>query len=149
MDKEIVLLEEAYAIKDRLFAAGIFAVIHRKADTVQMANLAQMVNVLGMTKTKGDEMVLIPIYDVFNLFVNHSGKTRLDMAVDCDTYDINTKTFVQWRNSFKLSGVPYVDGSATYDEEKPVLSVALINYYQEEEEVRLDLSGIDVKKRAF
>jgi alpha-N-arabinofuranosidase len=70
------------------------------------------------------------------------------MAVDCDTYDINTRTFVEGRNSFKLSGVPYVDGSATYDEEKQVLSVALINYYQREEEVRLDLSGIEVKKRA-
>ena len=148
MDKGIVLLEEPYALKDGLFAAGIFTVMHRMADTVHMANLAQMVNALGMIKTKGDEMVLTPIYHAFDLFVNHTGRTRLNMAVDCDTYDINTRTFVEGRNSFKLSGVPYVDGSATYDEEKQVLSVALINYYQREEEVRLDLSGIEVKKRA-
>lgn len=47
LDKRIILLEDAYALKDGLSAAGIFAVIHRKADTVQMANLALMVNALA------------------------------------------------------------------------------------------------------
>ena len=52
MDKGIVLLEEPYALKDGLFAAGIFTVMHRMADTVHMANLAQMVNALGMIKRR-------------------------------------------------------------------------------------------------
>ncbi len=147
-EKRIVLLEEPYALKDGLFAAGIFAVMHRMANTVQMANLAQMVNALGMIKTKGDEMVLTPIYHAFDLFVNHTGRTVLDMAIGSETYEISSKTFVEGRNSFKLSEVPYVDGSATFNEDKNILSVALINYYQKDVEVSLDLSGIEVQKRA-
>ena len=147
-EKGTVLIEEPYALKDGLFAAGIFAVMHRMNDTVQMANLAQMVNALGMIKTKGDEIVLTPIYHAFDLFVNHTGRTRLAMDIDTQRYDIKARTFVEGRNSFQLKGVPYIDGSATYDERRNVLSVALINYYQKETDIRLDLSGLEAKKKA-
>jgi alpha-N-arabinofuranosidase len=73
----MVFLEEPYALKDALFAAGVFFALHRRCDSVQMANLAQMVNALGMIKTNSQSIVLTPIYHVFDLFVKHASRTPL------------------------------------------------------------------------
>ena len=77
IEKKMVFLEEPYALKDALFAAGVFFALHRRCDSVQMANLAQMVNALGMIKTNSQSIVLTPIYHVFDLFVKHASRTPL------------------------------------------------------------------------
>jgi alpha-N-arabinofuranosidase len=141
--KRVVFLEEPYALKDALFAAGIFLVLHRLSDIVGMANLAQMVNALGMIKTNEKGMVATPIYHVFDLFVNHTGKVILGLEAATDHYSIKARSFVGGRIHFELSRVPYFDGSATYDPEKKVLSLAFVNYYQDRDlQVSVDLTDL-------
>lgn len=146
-EKGIVLLEEPYTLKDALFAAGIFFTLHRMSDTVQMANLAQMVNALGMIKTNEKMMVLTPIYHVFDIFVNHTGRTRLGIEINSDKYSIRAKSFFEGRLSFKVDNVPYIDGSATYDEERGLLCLVLANYYKDKQaKVKIDLSEFNFSK---
>lgn len=148
-EKRIVLLEEPYALKDALFAAGIFCVLHRMSDVVGMANLAQMVNALGMIKTTPQAMVLTPLYDVFDLFVNHTGRIRLGLEVTADSYAIKAKSFVDGRFHFELDRVPYFDASATYDPQKKTVSLALVNFYRDEQlELALDLRDIAPEQEA-
>lgn len=148
-EKGAVYLEEPYALKDALFAAGIFLVLHRLSDVVGMANLAQMVNALGMIKTKRDAMVLTPIYHVFDLFVNHTGLVRLGCEVYTEYYSIRAKSFLGGRNSFAVERVPYFDASATYDATRNVLSIAMVNFHKDEEcRVTLDLSDLPVGEGA-
>jgi len=139
-EQGIVTLEESYALKDALFAAGVFCVMHRMSDIVEIANVAQMVNALGIIKTNKTSLVLTPIYHVFDLFVNHTGRTRLDMKLACDTYSIKAKSFFEGRISFSLENVPYIDGSATYDERTKTVSLALVNYKDGTVKVTVDLS---------
>lgn len=148
-EKRIVLLEEPYALKDALFAAGIFCVLHRMSDVVGMANLAQMVNALGMIKTTPQAMVLTPLYDVFDLFVNHTGRVRLGLEITADSYAIKAKSFVDGRFQFELDRVPYFDASATYDPQKKTVSLALVNFYRDEQlELALDLRDIAPEQEA-
>ena len=145
--KGMALLEEPYVHKDALFAAGIFLVLHRMCDVVDMANLAQMVNVLGMIKTRLDAMVLTPIYHVFDLFVNHTGRTRLGLEIITDHYSIKARSFLRGSLSFELEKVPYLDGSATYDADRQMLCLALVNYHDKgPAEVEIDISDLKVKK---
>jgi alpha-N-arabinofuranosidase len=144
-----VLLEEPYALKDALFAAGLFLVLHRMCDTVQMANLAQMVNALGMIKTGPEAVVLTPIYHVFDLFVNHTGRALLGLEITTDHYSIREKGFLGGRLTFQLDNVPYLDGSATYDAARNMLCLALVNYHKKEAvEVRVDVSDFKVARTA-
>ncbi len=148
-EKGVVLLEEPYALKDALFATGIFCVLHRMSDMVGMANLAQMVNALGMIKTNPQGMVLTPIYHVFDLFVNHTGRARLGLETVTDYYSIKAKSFVDGRLHFELDRVPYFDASATYDSDRNTLAVAMVNFHKEEScKVALDLSDLPAGKEA-
>lgn len=140
-------LEEPYDLKDALFAAGVFLVLHRMSGSVQIANLAQMVNALGMIKTSSKIAILTPTYHVFDLFVNHTGRTRLGIEIATDRYAIKGKSFLGGSLSFELENVPYLDGSATYDAERNMLCLALVNYhYGEPAEVLVDASDLKVAK---
>jgi len=141
-------LEETYSLKDALFAAGLLLVLHRMCDTVQMANLAQMVNVLGMIKTNSDAVLLTPSYHVFDLFVNHTGRTRLELEIMTEHYSVN-RAGNSGRLPSQLGNVPYLDGSATYDASRNTLCLALVNYHDEEPvDVTLDVSDLRVEKKA-
>ena len=149
IEKKMVFLEEPYALKDALFAAGVFFALHRRCDSVQMANLAQMVNALGMIKTNSQSIVLTPIYHVFDMFVNHTGRTRLGIEIAADRYSIKAKSFFEGQLSFQLHNVPYLDGSATYDEKRRMICLALGNFYLDKNlEVKVDLSDLDITKDA-
>lgn len=145
----VVFLEEPYDLKDALFAAGIFLVLHRMSDIVGMANLAQMVNALGMLKTKKDALLLTPIYHVFDLFVNHTGRVVLGLDVNTEYYAIKAQSFVGGRQHFELSRAPYFDASATYDSKRNLLCLVMVNYHKEKSvDVEVDLSDFAAEKKA-
>ncbi|MGB9620350.1 MAG: alpha-L-arabinofuranosidase C-terminal domain-containing protein, partial [Armatimonadota bacterium] len=66
-----------YALRDGLFAAGVFHAMHRLSDRVTMANLAQLVNVLGAIQTSATEIVETPIYKAFELYSNLCEQNRV------------------------------------------------------------------------
>ena len=127
--------EEQYELKDALFAAGTFNVLHRMSSVVKMANLAQMVNALGMVHVEPDGMVLTPLY---------TGSTVFDTFVISDTFDAHDKGGA--RGLGPVSGVPYIDASATLREDnRKTLCLAVVNRHRDEPiECAIELSGFRV-----
>ncbi len=134
------LYEEVYELKDALFVAGTFHALQRMCGIVRMANLAQMVNALGMIHVDAEGMVLSPLYHAFDLYANHTGTTVLDTFTLSDTFDTHDNGGP--RGLGPLTGVPYVDASATVREAGgPVLCLSVINRHRDEPaecHVRLD-----------
>lgn len=72
------LLAQHNTQRDALVAALHFHLFHGRAERVQMANIAQMANVLqAMVQTEGPRMVLTPTYHAFALYVPFQGATTL------------------------------------------------------------------------
>jgi alpha-N-arabinofuranosidase len=70
------------SMRDALIAALTFDIFHKYADRVQMANIAQVVNVLqAMILTQGDKMVLTPTYHVFKMYNVHQDATYLPVTI--------------------------------------------------------------------
>ena len=138
-------LEENYALKDGLFAAGIFIVLHRLSQSVTMANLAQLVNVLGAIHTEKQGLYLTSIYKAFELFTNHTGEIVLDALVKSETYNIEAKA--PFQRKFKLSNVPYLDASVSLNRNKDKLYIAAVNYHQQKNiDCPISIEGFSPRK---
>jgi len=141
--------EENYALKDGLFAAGVFIILHRLCQSVTMANLAQLVNVIGAIHTEKHGLYLTSIYKAFELFVNHAGEMVLDALVKSETYHIEGKGFFGGLRKFRLSNVPYLDASVSLNKNKDKLYIAAVNFHREENiECSISMEGFSPRKVA-
>ncbi|MDH7600729.1 MAG: alpha-L-arabinofuranosidase C-terminal domain-containing protein [Armatimonadota bacterium] len=104
-----------YALRDGLFAAGVFHTLHRLCDRVKMANLAQLVNVLGAIQTSMTEVVETPIYKAFELYSNLFEANRLEVNAECNLFDT------------PAGRMPVLDASAAISEDGTKLVLAVIN----------------------
>ncbi|MDQ0192771.1 alpha-N-arabinofuranosidase [Paenibacillus wynnii] len=67
-------------IRDALIAGISLNIFNQHCDRVQMANIAQLVNVLqSVILTEGEKMILTPTYHVFNMFKVHQDAQLLDI----------------------------------------------------------------------
>lgn len=65
-------LYQQNTIRDALVAGLTFHIFHEHCDRVEMANIAQIVNVLqSVILTEGDKMLLTPTYHVFDMYKVH------------------------------------------------------------------------------
>lgn len=72
-------LYQQNTMRDALVAAINLNIFNDHCDTVYMANIAQMVNVLqAMILTEGGKMVLTPTYHVFEMYKGHQGAKQLE-----------------------------------------------------------------------
>lgn len=108
------LLEEKYNLEDALVAAGFLNSFIRHADSVKIANLAQIVNVIAPIFTRGDEMVLQTIFYPIEMYGKRRTGTSLQVRVDGPGY-----------TSKKYGEVKYVDSSAILNGDE--LNVFLVN----------------------
>jgi alpha-N-arabinofuranosidase len=77
------------SLRDALVAAINFNIFHAHADRVQMANIAQAVNVLqAVILTQGDKMVLTPTYHAFEMYKVHQGATSLPIELTAPEYRV-------------------------------------------------------------
>jgi alpha-N-arabinofuranosidase len=75
-------LVQQNTLRDAVSAALFFHQFHAWADRVQMANIAQTVNVLqSMIFTDGPRMVRTPTYHAFHLYKPHMDATRLPIEI--------------------------------------------------------------------
>lgn len=95
------LLEEVYNLEDALVVSGFLNSFIRHADSVKIANLAQIVNVIAPILTRGDEMVLQSIFYPIEMYAKRRDGSALRVVVDAPTYP--TKDYGQ---------ASYIDASA-------------------------------------
>lgn len=110
-------LEADYTLRDGLWACGIFHLLHRLGDRVKMANLAQLVNVLGALRTNQTQLMKTPLYWAFYLYTNHFGSRFVPAQVE---------------QSFLTPGLPTVDISAALSDDGSRLHLAAINFHPSE-----------------
>ncbi|MGQ9520937.1 MAG: alpha-L-arabinofuranosidase C-terminal domain-containing protein, partial [Candidatus Fervidibacter sp.] len=128
-------LESFYALRDGLFAAGVFHAMHRCGGFLELACLAQTVNVLGAIRTSQTQVVKTPIYWAFWIYVHNTGKWR----VECDVESPKGTTQVGGET-------PVVDASATLSDDGKTLHIALINRHPESDlTVQLNIQNFTPK----
>lgn len=89
-------LYQQNTIRDALVAASHFHIFHQHCRRVQMANIAQTVNVLqAMILTEGERMLLTPTYHVFNMFKVHQDASLLATETMSADYEWNGETLPQ------------------------------------------------------
>ena len=75
-------LRQQNSIRDALLAGLTLNIFNRHCDKIDMANIAQMINVLQcMILTRGPRMVLTPTYHVFEMYVPHQHGEALGCEV--------------------------------------------------------------------
>ena len=119
-------------MRDAMVAALTFNIFHKYSDRVQMANIAQTVNVLqAVILTEGDQMVLTPTYHTFDIYKPHMDATYLESSIQTAIIDESGEHVI-----------PKVDATASIDEEG-VLSITLVNpSHNAEANVEIGLTGI-------
>jgi alpha-N-arabinofuranosidase len=125
-------LYQQNTIRDAVSAVIILHIFHNHCDRIDMANIAQMINVLqAVILTEGEKMVLTPTYYMFKMLSPHQDGELLD--VDFDAGEAGT-------DSIKL---PKISVSAT--EKDGVITVSMCNISTDEaEEIELDLRDADI-----
>jgi len=126
-------LEERYDLTDALSVAVYLNMLRRNCAAVEIANLAQMVNVIAPIYTSPEGMFLQTIYHPLRLAAEKSGSIALDTHVECETYPADY---------LGVPAVPYVDVLASLDESARKLFVSLVNLRKDRAE-RVDVRLVD------
>ncbi|HLV10341.1 MAG TPA: alpha-L-arabinofuranosidase C-terminal domain-containing protein, partial [Halanaerobiales bacterium] len=83
-------LYQQNSLRDALIAGINLNIFNNNCERVQMANIAQIVNVLqALILTRGKEMILTPTYHVFDLYKVHQNAELLDFELKCESYEVN------------------------------------------------------------
>lgn len=109
-------LEEIYNFEDALAMGMFFNSFFRHADTVKMANLAQIVNVIAPIFTNEKGLFLQPIYFPIAEYAKQANTQSLDVLVRSPMYKVDNRP-----------NLPYLDTSATFDEKTGTIAVNVLN----------------------
>lgn len=81
-------LYQQNTLRDAVVAAINLNIYNNHCDRVQMANIAQIVNVLqAMILTEGEKMILTPTYHVFEMYKVHQNAKLLTSVLECENYE--------------------------------------------------------------
>jgi alpha-N-arabinofuranosidase len=113
-------LEERYNMQDVLVVAMYLNTFLRHANSVKMANMAQLVNVIAPMMVTNDKLWMQTIYYPLQLFALNCHGQSLESFVQCDKYDAGD-----------YKQVPYLDVSTVYNDKTGELIVNVVNRHQE------------------
>ncbi|HEY6385424.1 MAG TPA: alpha-N-arabinofuranosidase [Candidatus Acidoferrum sp.] len=110
------LLEEVYNLEDALLVGGLINSLIRKADRVQLACLAQLVNVIAPIMTNADGLLRQTIYYPYSWALEFARGSALELMVESPTYEVTS-----------MGAVSYVDASATHQADTGKSALFLLN----------------------
>ncbi len=128
-------LYQQNTLRDALVAAISLNIFNNYCERVQMANIAQTVNVLqAMILTKDDKMTVTPTYHVFEMYKVHQDATMLPLDLKCKNYE------------FEGNKIPAVSASASKDK-TGAIHISLTNVDpKNSQEITCELRGAKVSK---
>jgi alpha-N-arabinofuranosidase len=113
--KDMGALYQQNTLRDAVVAGINLNIFNHHSDRVNMANIAQMVNVLqAMVLTDKEKMVLTPTYYVFKMFKVHQGATLIPIDLTAPEYTLDK------------ASVPSLSASASRDKEGK-LHLSIVN----------------------
>ena len=101
------LVEEVYNLEDALVVAGFLNSFIRHSDSIKIANLAQIVNVIAPILTKEDTLLVQSIFYPFEMVSKRRDGTALQLHIEGPSYE-----------SPSYGVVNYIDASAILGEGK-------------------------------
>jgi alpha-L-arabinofuranosidase len=128
------MLEERYTLADALAVSAYLNTFIRHSDTVKMANLAQLVNVIAPIVTNEQGLFLQTIYFPLRLYAEQMQEIALDIHVESAeallTPDNEQSAWGQ--KIARLGPFQQLDAVATCDPAGTVLTLAVINRDREQ-----------------
>ena len=115
-----------YYLKDGLGVAEGLHELYRNSDLFYIANYAQTVNVLGCIKVTTTASDFASTGLVLELYRNHFGTLPIEVSGVRDNLDV----------------------AAAWTDDRKAITVAIVNPNSRKERVKLDLSGVSLKKKA-
>jgi alpha-N-arabinofuranosidase len=121
-------------VRDALVAGIGLNIFNLHCDRVQMANIAQLVNVLqSVILTEGEKMILTPTYHVFDMYKDHMDNKLLQSGF----------TGPEPRYSFGDESIPAVTMSASRPEDSGQIFITLCNLDpNNSQNVTIDIRGV-------
>jgi alpha-N-arabinofuranosidase len=102
--KDMGALYQQNSLRDAVVAGINLNIFNNHSDRVQMANIAQMVNVLqAMILTDQEKMILTPTYYIFEMYKVHQGATLIPVELNSPEY------------RFGPASIPSLNASASRD----------------------------------
>lgn len=131
-------LYQQNTMRDALVAALTLHIFQDHCDRVQMANIAQTVNVLqAVVLTEGSAMTLTPTYHVFDMLKVHQGAEALDLFSQSESYEMDGES------------IPMISTSASRSSDGTI-HISLCNVHHDREaELTIELRGTDGIQQAI
>jgi alpha-N-arabinofuranosidase len=129
-------LEERYDLSDALAVACFLNVFVRHCRSVELANIAQLVNVIAPVFTSQTGVFLQTIYHPLRLYARHLQSVALDPLVEGPTLSLEpddepASPLDRTWNIANLGPFSALDVIATRDADRQTLTVAVINRHPE------------------
>jgi alpha-N-arabinofuranosidase len=139
--------EQVYDMGDAVAVGTYLNGFIRNAKVLGMANLAQMVNVLGAMLTRPDGLCLQSIYYPLMVYAEHCGaSTGGSIAVDSyvvsgpeDLHTFSAETISKAPGLADMGPFTYLDIAATHAPEQKKVSAFIVNRHQDKE-MRADIA---------
>ena len=128
--------EETYTLSDALAVAVWLNVLVRKSNIVEMANIAQSVNVISPLMTTHEGIIKQTTWWPYELFCRFMRGYQIAVHVECEVYEGPTRP--EWVRAVKKT--KWLDVSATVDEEGWV-SVCVVNIHAERD-LKTQMGGV-------
>jgi alpha-N-arabinofuranosidase len=126
--------EEIYNMRDALWVASALNLFQRNGRNVTLATMAQLVNVLAPMLTSKTGIILQTTYFPMKLYHQDCGPNYLQADLTSPTF--TTKAY---------GDVPYLDISATTDDEKKSVSLGVVNRHETKAaHTRIQIAGMKV-----
>ncbi len=117
-----------YNLRDGLWTACMINTFIKQAETIGMANFAQMVNVLGMILTYDDKIIVNPNYLVFKMYSDVWLKDSSLLSVSVKCKNIISEQFANIPPIMK----PVLDVAAMISRDKSKLTLFCVNKHLNE-----------------
>jgi alpha-N-arabinofuranosidase len=135
-DKAKSLHQVAYTMRDSLYVGGIINTLFRNFKFVDIANLAQLVNVLPLIKTNDKTAIATAIYYPFVLASEMEDQV-LETTIESPAFN-STEIGL---NVQAHENVPYLDVSAAQSEDAETTTLLIINRHPEKRmQLRIEFS---------
>lgn len=126
-------LYQQNTMRDAMIAGATLNIFNNHSERVEMANLAQTVNVLqAVALTRGEKMILTPTYHIMKMYTVHHDAKLLPVNFESPDYTYNGKS------------LPAVSVSAS--KKDGTVAISLVNIDSEKDnQIEIDLEDLDVE----
>ena len=130
------ILQEKYSLLDALVVGGLGITLLNNVDTVEIACLAQLINVIApITTIRNGGIFKQTIYHPFHMLSKYGHGVTMKAVVDAETYNC------------EFGDLPIVEPAVVYNEETDEVRVFVLNCSQDEDtEFEMELQGYGDKK---